>query len=79
MGGTLKKKIGTPAPPKIRKITCVRAKRALKFQFLGKKGVGLPINYLECVKQPKFKNEQEEPLKMYLRIHDFQSFFFFYI
>ena len=37
MGGTLKKKIGTPAPPKIRKITCVRAKRALKFRFLGKR------------------------------------------
>ena len=34
------------------------------------------INYLECVKQPKFKNEQEEPLKMYLRIHDFNLFFF---
>ena len=37
MGGTLKKKIGIPAPPKIRKITYVRAKRALKFRFLGKR------------------------------------------
>ena len=33
------------------------------------------INYLQCVKQPKFKNEQEEPHKMYLRIHYFQFFF----
>ena len=42
MGGTLKEKIGTPAPPKIRKITYVRAKSALKFRFLGKKGSKVP-------------------------------------
>ena len=39
--------------------------------------VGLPINYLVCVKQPKFKNEQVDPHKMYLRMHYFQSFFSF--